>query len=101
MPLFPSWFLVIAHRSQVVLGDAGLRDLGLAQPIATSVINGMGKHRTAREFAMIDRFDNIVMNCRNVESTASWHEAALGFEREAYQSPAEPGQRIAPKFGRQ
>jgi len=34
------------HRSKVVLGDAnvGLRDLGLAQPVTTSVINGIGKH---------------------------------------------------------
>jgi hypothetical protein len=38
---------------------------------------------------------------RDVEATASWYERALGFEREAYQSPAEPGQRIALKFGRQ
>lgn len=48
---------------------------------------------------MIDRIDHIVMNCRDVEATASWYERALGFEREAYQSPAEPGQRIALKFG--
>jgi hypothetical protein len=29
-----------------MLGDANasLRDLGLAQPVATSVINGIGKH---------------------------------------------------------
>ncbi len=50
---------------------------------------------------MIDRIDHIVMNCRDVEATASWYERALGFEREVYQSPAEPGQRIALKFGRQ
>ena len=50
---------------------------------------------------MIDRIDHIVMNCRDVEATASWYERALGFEREAYQSPAEAGQRIALKFGRQ
>jgi catechol 2,3-dioxygenase-like lactoylglutathione lyase family enzyme len=48
---------------------------------------------------MIDRIDHIVMNCRDVEATASWYECALGFEREAYQSPAEPGQRLALKFG--
>ena len=48
---------------------------------------------------MIDRIDHIVMNCRDVEATASWYERALGFEREGYQSPAEPGQRIALKFG--
>ena len=50
---------------------------------------------------MIDRIDHIVMNCRDVEATASWYERALGFEREVYQGPAEPGQRIALKFGRQ
>jgi len=48
---------------------------------------------------MIDRIDHIVMNCRDVETTASWYEAALGFKREAYVSPAEPGERIALKFG--
>jgi catechol 2,3-dioxygenase-like lactoylglutathione lyase family enzyme len=50
--------------------------------------------------AMIDRIDHIVMNCRDVETTASWYERALGFRREAYTSPAEPGERIALKFGR-
>jgi 4-hydroxyphenylpyruvate dioxygenase-like putative hemolysin len=41
-------------------------------------------------FAMIVRIDHIVMNCRDVETTASWYERALGFKREAYVSPAEP-----------
>jgi len=50
---------------------------------------------------MIDRIDHIVMNCRDVEATASWYERALGFTREAYQSPAEPAERLALKFGRQ
>ena len=50
-------------------------------------------------FAMIVRIDHIVMNCRDVETTASWYERALGFKREAYVSPAEPGDRIALKFG--
>ena len=27
---------------------------------------------------MIDRIDHIVMNCRDVEATASWYERALG-----------------------
>jgi catechol 2,3-dioxygenase-like lactoylglutathione lyase family enzyme len=31
---------------------------------------------------VIDRIDHIVMNCRDVEATASWYERALGFERE-------------------
>src|SRR5262249_37811085 len=50
---------------------------------------------------MIDRIDHIVMNCRDVEATASWYERALLFKREAYQSPAEPGGRLALTFGRQ
>jgi catechol 2,3-dioxygenase-like lactoylglutathione lyase family enzyme len=49
---------------------------------------------------MIDRIDHIVLNCRNVEATASWYERALGFRLETYSSPAAPGQRIALKFGR-
>jgi catechol 2,3-dioxygenase-like lactoylglutathione lyase family enzyme len=48
---------------------------------------------------MIDRIDHIVMNCRDVETTATWYERALGFKREPYVSPAEPGERIALKFG--
>ena len=50
---------------------------------------------------MIDRIDHIVMNCRDVETTASWYERALGFKRAVYTSPAEPGERIALKFGQQ
>jgi catechol 2,3-dioxygenase-like lactoylglutathione lyase family enzyme len=50
---------------------------------------------------MIDRIDHIVMNCRDVETTASWYERALGLKREAYTSPAERGERIALKFGQQ
>ncbi len=49
---------------------------------------------------MIDRIDHIVMNCRNVATTAAWYERALGFVREVYVSPAGPGERIALKFGR-
>ena len=48
---------------------------------------------------MIDRIDHIVLNCRNVEATASWYERALGFRLETYSSPAAPGQRVALKFG--
>jgi catechol 2,3-dioxygenase-like lactoylglutathione lyase family enzyme len=48
---------------------------------------------------MIERIDHIVMNCRDVAATAAWYERALGFTREAYVSPAEPGERIALKFG--
>jgi catechol 2,3-dioxygenase-like lactoylglutathione lyase family enzyme len=50
---------------------------------------------------MIERIDHIVMNCRDVETTAAWYERALGFKREVYTSPAEPGERIALKFGQQ
>jgi catechol 2,3-dioxygenase-like lactoylglutathione lyase family enzyme len=62
--------------------------------------NGTSVGRRKLEGAMIDRIDHIVMNCRDVETTASWYERALGFKREAYTSPAEPGERIALKFGR-
>lgn len=49
---------------------------------------------------MIDRLDHIVINCRDVEATATWYERALGFERETYTSPSAPGaQRTALKFG--
>ena len=48
---------------------------------------------------MIDRIDHIVMNCRDVETTAAWYERALGFSREIYRSPAGTGDRIALKFG--
>ena len=47
---------------------------------------------------MIDRIDHIVLNCHHVETTASWHERALGFKREICSSPAAPGQCIALKF---
>jgi len=50
---------------------------------------------------MINRIDHIVMNCRDVEATASWYERALGFKRETYESPAEPGKRLALMFGQQ
>ena len=49
---------------------------------------------------MIDRIDHIVLNCRDVETAASWSERALGFKRTIYSSPAAPGQRIALKFGK-
>lgn len=48
---------------------------------------------------MIDRIDHIVMNCRDVEATASWYERALGFKRETFTSPSAPGERIALRFG--
>jgi catechol 2,3-dioxygenase-like lactoylglutathione lyase family enzyme len=48
---------------------------------------------------MIVRIDHIVLNCRDIEATASWYERALKFKRETYTSPAEPGERTALKFG--
>ena len=48
---------------------------------------------------MISRIDHIVVNCRDVETTAAWYERALGFTRETYTSPAGPGVRTALKFG--
>ena len=48
---------------------------------------------------MIVSIDHIVMNCRDVATTAAWYERALGFTREIYRSPAGPGDRIALKFG--
>jgi catechol 2,3-dioxygenase-like lactoylglutathione lyase family enzyme len=46
---------------------------------------------------MIDRIDHIVINCRDVEETASWYVRVLGLEREDFG----PDRRIALKFGRQ
>jgi catechol 2,3-dioxygenase-like lactoylglutathione lyase family enzyme len=48
---------------------------------------------------MIVRIDHVVINCRDVATTAAWYERALGFKRETYVSPAEPGERVALKFG--
>jgi catechol 2,3-dioxygenase-like lactoylglutathione lyase family enzyme len=51
---------------------------------------------------MIDRIDHVVMNCRDVETTAAWYERALGFKREVFSSPGQqPSERTALKFGRQ
>jgi catechol 2,3-dioxygenase-like lactoylglutathione lyase family enzyme len=47
---------------------------------------------------MIDRIDHVVMNCRDVEATASWYERVLGLAREEFSAP---DRRIALKFGRQ
>src|SRR5215472_14989833 len=52
---------------------------------------GVGMEERGLEDAMIDRIDHIVMNCRDVATTASWYERALGFKREVYTSGAEPG----------
>ncbi len=45
----------------------------------------------------VDRLDHIVVNCKNVEITASWFQRVLGMERENF---GEDG-RTALKFGGQ
>lgn len=45
----------------------------------------------------VDRFDHIVINCRDVEATAAWYEQVLGMEIEVFG----PNRRTALKFGNQ
>jgi catechol 2,3-dioxygenase-like lactoylglutathione lyase family enzyme len=45
----------------------------------------------------IDRFDHIVINCRDIAATAAWYERVLGMRREEFG----PDRRIALKFGSQ
>jgi len=45
----------------------------------------------------VDRLDHLVINCRDVETMASWYQRVLGMEREDFGRPA----RIALKFGGQ
>lgn len=45
----------------------------------------------------VDRLDHIVLNCRDVEITASWYQRVLGMEREEFG----PDRRTALKFGGQ
>ena len=45
----------------------------------------------------VDRLDHIVINCRDVEITASWYQRVLGMEREEFGSE----NRTALKFGGQ
>ena len=45
----------------------------------------------------VDRLDHIVINCRDVEITASWYQRVLGMEREEFG----PDRRTALKFGGQ
>ena len=33
---------------------------------------------------VVERFDHIVVNCRDVESTAAWYERVLGMKRETF-----------------
>ncbi len=45
----------------------------------------------------VDRFDHIVVNCRDVEATASWYERVLGMTRQTFG----PSHRTALSFGNQ
>lgn len=45
----------------------------------------------------VDRLDHLVVNCRDVEMTASWYQRVLGMEREDFG----PDNRTALKFGGQ
>ena len=45
----------------------------------------------------VDRLDHLVINCRDVEITASWFQRVLGMEREEFG----PQNRTALKFGGQ
>ncbi|MDT7953947.1 MAG: VOC family protein, partial [Acetobacteraceae bacterium] len=45
----------------------------------------------------VDRIDHIVLNCRDVEITASWFQRVLGMEREEFGED----RRTALKFGGQ
>jgi catechol 2,3-dioxygenase-like lactoylglutathione lyase family enzyme len=45
----------------------------------------------------VDRLDHIVINCKDVEITASWYQRVLGMEREDFG----PDSRTALKFGGQ
>ncbi len=45
----------------------------------------------------VERFDHIVLNCRDVEATASWYERVLGMRRETFGA----SNRTALRFGNQ
>jgi catechol 2,3-dioxygenase-like lactoylglutathione lyase family enzyme len=45
----------------------------------------------------VERIDHIVLNCKDVEATASWYERVLGMRRETFG----PSQRTAVSFGNQ
>jgi catechol 2,3-dioxygenase-like lactoylglutathione lyase family enzyme len=45
----------------------------------------------------VERFDHIVLNCRDIEATASWYERVLGMRRETFG----PSHRTALCFGDQ
>ena len=45
----------------------------------------------------VDRLDHLVINCRDIETMASWYQRVLGMEREDFGNPS----RVALKFGGQ
>jgi catechol 2,3-dioxygenase-like lactoylglutathione lyase family enzyme len=45
----------------------------------------------------VERFDHVVLNCNDVEATASWYERVLGMSRETFG----PSNRTALRFGDQ
>ncbi|MGV0045806.1 VOC family protein [Mycobacterium colombiense] len=45
----------------------------------------------------VDRFDHIVLNCRDVEAAAAWYQRVLGMRRETFG----PSRRTALRFGDQ
>jgi catechol 2,3-dioxygenase-like lactoylglutathione lyase family enzyme len=46
---------------------------------------------------VLDRIDHVVLNCRDLETTAFWYQSVLGMQREEFG----PDRRIALKFGSQ
>jgi len=46
---------------------------------------------------LLERIDHVVLNCRDVATTAAWYERALGMRSEAFGSDG----RLALKFGNQ
>jgi catechol 2,3-dioxygenase-like lactoylglutathione lyase family enzyme len=46
---------------------------------------------------LLERIDHVVLNCRDVATTAAWYERALGMRPETFGS----GGRLALKFGNQ
>jgi catechol 2,3-dioxygenase-like lactoylglutathione lyase family enzyme len=45
----------------------------------------------------INRIDHVVLNCRDLDTTAAWYQQVLGMDREEFG----PDRRIALKFGNQ
>ena len=47
----------------------------------------------------IDRIDHIVLNVKDVDTSAAWYQRVLGMQREDF--PSRTGPRVAVKFGQQ